>query len=278
MNPVVSYIKQTLQGYYLDTELVPMAKLLLTQVFGMSVVELYAGKDTTFSVNEQKRLDDILVRLQKLEPIQYIIGTEEFYGLTFEVNKHVLIPRPETGELVDWIIREHKYGWVKILDIGTGSGCIAVSLTKNMEEAEVVSWDVSEKALQVAERNCRRNGVRVTLEQRDVLLASPAGEQFDVIVSNPPYITEKEKANMSANVLEWEPELALFVPDDSPLLFYRKIAELGRDMLVSGGRLYFEINQEYGRETVDMLAGLGYKNIELRKDLFQNDRMIKAEK
>lgn len=176
------------------------------------------------------------------------------------------------------IIREHKYGRVKILDIGTGSGCIAVSLTKNLEEAEVVSWDVSEKALQVAERNCRRNGVRVTLEQRDVLLASPAGEQFDVIVSNPPYITEKEKANMSANVLEWEPELALFVPDDSPLLFYRKIAELGRDMLVSGGRLYFEINQEYGRETVDMLAGLGYKNIELRKDLFQNDRMIKAEK
>ena len=165
-----------------------------------------------------------------------------------------------------------------ILDIGTGSGCIAVSLAKNLEEAEVVSWDVSEKALQVAERNCRRNGVRVILEQRDVLLASPAGERFDVIVSNPPYITEKERADMSANVLEWEPELALFVPDDSPLLFYRKIAELGRDMLVSGGRLYFEINQEYGRETVDMLAGLEYKNIKLRKDLFQNDRMIKAEK
>ena len=243
-----------------------------------SVVELYAGKDTTFSVNERKQLDDILVRLQKLEPIQYIIGTEEFYGLTFEVNKHVLIPRPETGELVDWIIREHKYGRVRILDIGTGSGCIAVSLAKNLEEAEVVSWDVSEKALQVAERNCRRNGVRVILEQRDVLLASPAGERFDVIVSNPPYITEKERADMSANVLEWEPELALFVPDDSPLLFYRKIAELGRDMLVSGGRLYFEINQEYGRETVDMLAGLEYKNIKLRKDLFQNDRMIKAEK
>ena len=124
-----------------------------------------------------------------------------------------MIPRPETGELVDWIIREHKYGRVRILDIGTGSGCIAVSLAKNLEGAEVVSWDVSEKALQVAERNCRRNGVRVTLEQRDVLLASPAGERFDVIVSNPPYITEKERADMSANVLEWEPELALFVPE-----------------------------------------------------------------
>ena len=278
MNPVVSYIKQTLRGYYPDSELVPMAKLLLTQVFGMSVVELYAGKDTTFSVNEQKRLDDILVRLQKLEPIQYIIGREEFYGLAFEVNEHVLIPRPETGELADWVIREHKHGRVKILDIGTGSGCIAVSLAKNLEAAEVVSWDVSEKALQVAERNCRRNGVRVTLERRNVLLASPAGERFDVIVSNPPYITEKEKADMSANVLEWEPKLALFVPDDNPLLFYRKIAELGRDMLVPGGRLYFEINREYGGQTVDMLAGLEYENIELRKDIFQNDRMIKAER
>lgn len=278
MNPIVSYIKQTLQGYYPDSEIVSMAKLLLTQVFGMSVVELYAGKDTIFSANEQKQLDDILIRLQKQEPIQYIIGTEEFYGLTFEVNGDVLIPRPETGELIDWIVKEHKHAQAKILDIGTGSGCIAISLAKNLEAAEVVSWDVSEEALQVAARNCRRNDVRVILEHRDVLHTSPTGERFDMIVSNPPYITEKEKTDMSANVLNWEPELALFVPDDKPLLFYQKIAELGVDMLVPGGKLYFEINREYGRQTVDMLVGLGYKNIELRKDLFQNDRMIKAEK
>lgn len=278
MNPIVSYIKQTLQGYYPDSEIVSMAKLLLTQVFGMSVVELYAGKDTIFSANEQKQLDDILIRLQKQEPIQYIIGMEEFYGLTFEVNGDVLIPRPETGELIDWIVKEHKHAQAKILDIGTGSGCIAISLAKNLEAAEVVSWDVSEEALQVAARNCRRNDVRVILEHRDVLQASPTGERFDMIVSNPPYITEKEKTDMSANVLDWEPELALFVPDDKPLLFYKKIAELGVDMLVPGGKLYFEINREYGRQTVDMLVGLGYKNIELRKDLFQNDRMIKAEK
>lgn len=278
MNPIVSYIKQTLQGYYPDSEIVPMAKLLLTQVFGMSVVELYAGKDTIFSANEQKQLDDILIRLQKQEPIQYIIGMEEFYGLTFEVNGDVLIPRPETGELIDWIVKEHKHAQAKILDVGTGSGCIAISLAKNLEAAEVVSWDVSEEALQVAARNCRRNDVRVILEHRDVLQASPTGERFDMIVSNPPYITEKEKTDMSANVLDWEPELALFVPDDKPLLFYQKIAELGVDMLVPGGKLYFEINREYGRQTVDMLVGLGYKNIELRKDLFQNDRMIKAEK
>lgn len=278
MNPIVSYIKQTLQGYYPDSEIVSMAKLLLTQVFGMSVVELYAGKDTIFSANEQKQLDDILIRLQKQEPIQYIIGTEEFYGLTFEVNGDVLIPRPETGELIDWIVKEHKHAQAKILDIGTGSGCIAISLAKNLEAAEVVSWDVSEEALQVAARNCRRNDVRVILEHRDVLQASPTGERFDMIVSNPPYIIEKEKTDMSANVLDWEPELALFVPDDKPLLFYQKIAELGVDMLVPGGKLYFEINREYGRQTVDMLVALGYKNIELRKDLFQNDRMIKAEK
>ena len=278
MNPIVSYIKQTLQGYYPDSEIVSMAKLLLTQVFGMSVVELYAGKDTIFSADEQKQLDDILIRLQKQEPIQYIIGTEEFYGLTFEVNGDVLIPRPETGELIDWIVKEHKHAQAKILDVGTGSGCIAISLAKNLEAAEVVSWDVSEEALQVAARNCRRNDVRVILEHRDVLHASSTGERFDIIVSNPPYITEEEKTDMSANVLDWEPGLALFVPDDKPLLFYQKIAELGVDMLVPGGKLYFEINREYGRQTVDMLVGLGYKNIELRKDLFQNDRMIKAEK
>lgn len=278
MNPIVSYIKQTLRGYYPDSELMPMARLLLTQVFGMSVVELYAGKDNAFSENEQQRLDDILARLQKQEPIQYIIGKEEFYGLTFEVNEHVLIPRPETGELVDWIIRDFKPGRPRVLDIGTGSGCIAISLAKHLEGAEVVSWDVSAEALQVAARNCRRNGVQVTLEQRDVLHTCPTGERFDVIVSNPPYITEKEKADMSANVLGWEPGLALFVPDDAPLLFYRKIAQLGREMLVPGGRLYFEINRAYGQPAVEMLAALGYTKTELRKDLFQNDRMIKAER
>ena len=203
---------------------------------------------------------------------------EMFYGLSFEVDENVLIPRPETEELVEWILKDNKEGGLRVLDIGTGSGCIPITLAKFLLHADIASWDISDGALEVARRNCRRNDVKVRLERKDVLQTSSSEEQFDIIVSNPPYITEKEKANMSANVLEWEPELALFVPDDSPLLFYRKIAELGRDMLVSGGRLYFEINQEYGRETVDMLAGLGYKNIELRKDLFQNDRMIKAEK
>lgn len=278
MNPIVYYIKQTLQGYYPDSEIVSMAKLLLTQVFGMSVIELYAGKDNSFSANEQKRLSDILIRLQKYEPIQYIIGTEYFYGLSFEVNKNVLIPRPETEELVDLIVQENKNRKVRMLDVGTGSGCIAISLAKNLERAEVTSWDISEGALQVAARNCRRNRVEVRLERKDVLQFSPSGEQFDIIVSNPPYITEKEKMDMDANVLDWEPGTALFVPDDNPLLFYRKIAGVGMSMLTPEGRLYFEINRAYGKQTVDMLAGLGYRNIELRKDISQNDRMIRAER
>ena len=278
MNPIVYYIKQTLHRYYPDSEILSMVKLLLTQVFGMSVIELYAGKDNCFSSNEQKQLEDILLRLQKYEPIQYIIGEEEFFGLPFEVNRHVLIPRPETGELVNWIIQENKDRQTRILDIGTGSGCIAISLAKHMEKAEVTAWDVSVDALQVAARNCLRNGVEVKLEQKDVLRFEPSGEQFDVIVSNPPYITEKEKVEMEANVLEWEPDVALFVPDDSPLLFYRKIAELGMEMLAPDGKLYFEINRAYGKQTVDMLAELGYREIELRKDISQNDRMVKAER
>ena len=253
-------------------------RIIIEHCLNMSPVDAVIKADMQIPDFTQNKATGMAERVRNGEPVQYVVGHARFCGFDFKVTPAVLIPRPETGELVDWVIREHKHGRVKILDIGTGSGCIAVSLAKNLEAAEVVSWDVSEKALQVAERNCRRNGVRVTLERRNVLLASPAGERFDVIVSNPPYITEKEKADMSANVLEWEPKLALFVPDDNPLLFYRKIAELGRDMLVPGGRLYFEINREYGGQTVDMLAGLEYKNIELRKDIFQNDRMIKAER
>ena len=164
----------------------------------------------------------------------------------------------------------------KILDIGTGSGCISISLAKFLEGAKVESWDISEGALQVARRNCVRNEVEVLLRQQDVLSAVPEGELYQVIVSNPPYICEKEKVDMDANVLDWEPETALFVPDADPLLFYRKIAELGVSMLCEGGALYFEINRAYGEETLRMLEGLGYRQLELRKDDFGNDRMIKA--
>ena len=276
MHPIVYEIRDALRGHYPDSEALSLAKMLLTEAFGFSTLELYGGKDKEISGNRLRDLHEMLSRLKKNEPIQYIIGTESFCGLTFEVNPNVLIPRPETQELVRWIEADWKSVPCRILDIGTGSGCISISLAKFLEGAKVESWDISEGALQVARRNCVRNEAEVLLRQQDVLSAMPEGELYQVIVSNPPYICEKEKVDMDANVLYWEPETALFVPDADPLLFYRKIAELGISMLCEGGALYFEINRAYGEETLRMLEGLGYRQLELRKDDFGNDRMIKA--
>ena len=279
MHPVVNEIRDALKGFYPDSEAFSLAKMLLVEVFGFTTLELYGGKDKEFSGNHRVVLDEMLRRLQKNEPIQYIIGTENFCGLVFEVNPHVLIPRPETQELVEWIVDECRDKQTcRLLDIGTGSGCISISLANFLPQAEVESWDISEGALQVARRNCERNGVKVLLRQQDVLAAVPEGVRYDVIVSNPPYITEKEKLDMDANVLDWEPSTALFVPDEDPLLFYRKIAELGCEMLKEGGSLYFEINRAYGDETLRMLEALGYVQMELKKDSWGNDRMIKAKR
>ena len=279
MHPVLHEIRDALKGHYPDLEALALAKMLLVEVFGFSTLELYGGKDKEFSEKHRSVLNEMIRCLQKNEPIQYIIGIESFFGLTFEVNSNVLIPRPETQELVSWIIGDYQSDEsIRILDIGTGSGCIPISLAKQLSKAEVESWDISEGALEVASRNCERNGVKVLLRQKDVLKAAPEGDLYDVIVSNPPYITNKEKTDMEANVLDWEPSLALFVPDEDPLLFYRKIAQLGCDMLKEGGSLYFEINRAYGEETILMLKGLGYAQIELKKDLWGNDRMIKAKR
>ena len=279
MHPVLHEIRDALKGYYPDSEALALAKMLLVEVFGFSSLELYGGKDKEFSEKHRSVLNEMIRRLQKNEPIQYIIGIESFFGLTFEVNPNVLIPRPETQELVSWIIGDYQSDEsIRILDIGTGSGCIPISLAKQLSKAEVESWDISEGALEVASRNCERNGVKVLLRKKDVLKAAPEGDLYEVIVSNPPYITNKEKTDMEANVLDWEPSLALFVPDEDPLLFYRKIAQLGCDMLKEGGSLYFEINRAYGEETVLMLKELGYAQIELKKDSWGNDRMIKAKR
>ena len=279
MHPILYEIRDALKGYYPDSEALALAKMLLVEVFGFSTLELYGGKDKEFSEKHRSVLNEMIRRLQKNEPIQYIIGIESFFGLTFEVNPNVLIPRPETQELVSWIIEDYQSDEsIRILDIGTGSGCIPISLAKQLSKAEVESWDISEGALEVASRNCERNGVKVLLRQKDVLKAAPEGNLYDVIVSNPPYITNKEKTDMEANVLDWEPSLALFVPDEDPLLFYRKIAQLGCDMLKEGGSLYFEINRAYGEETILMLKELGYAQIELKKDSWGNDRMIKAKR
>lgn len=279
MHPIYTYIKQVLHPYYQETEAGALAKWILTEVFHFSTFDLYAGKDMNFSENDRDRLEDILNRLRDYEPLQYVLGKAEFGGLSFEVTPDVLIPRPETLELVEWITADCQgTEGVRILDIGTGSGCIPVTLYKRLEayRPQVASWDISEKALEVAGRNAVANGAVVAFCCQDVLSESLPETEVDVLVSNPPYIAEKEKASMERNVLDWEPGLALFVPDDDPLLFYRRIAEAGLRILSPKGRLYYEINRAYGKETVELLERLGYTEVELRKDLSGNDRMVKA--
>lgn len=277
MHPVYHEIKKMLAGYYPDAEASALAKMLLVEVLHFSTLELFGGKDKEVFKKDLDVLYEMSRRLQNREPIQYIIGRETFCGMPFVVNRHVLIPRPETQDLVEWIAEEDQQtNPCRLLDMGTGSGCIAISLAKKLPHVQVEAWDISGEALQVARQNALNNQVKVDFHQQDILSASPGIAEWNVIVSNPPYITNKEKAEMEANVLNWEPHTALFVPDHDPLLFYRRIAQLGMNMLVNGGALYFEINRAYGTETIAMLQALGYENIIIRKDRFNNERMIKA--
>lgn len=278
MHPVYSYIKENLQSCYSPDEASALAKWILADAFHFSVTELYTGKDINFRQKDKDRLEDILTRLKRYEPLQYVLGECAFCGLMFRVTSDVLIPRPETAELVDWIVADHAGKDVSVLDVGTGSGCIAVALGHRLERASVTAWDVSGAALQVARGNASRNGVDVNFQQVDVLQAEVPELHVDVLVSNPPYVTGKERAEMERNVLDWEPETALFVPDDDPLLFYRAIAEHGLRLLKKGGCIYFEINRAFGRETESLLERLGYCQVELRKDSYGNDRMVKAER
>jgi len=231
----------------------------------------------------------ILAQLQQEKPIQYITGEAWFYGLQFEVNENTLIPRPETEELVEWIIESWKsenQKLINILDIGTGSGCIPISLKASLPQANVSTIDVSEKALEVAKRNAESNKVEINfiqtniLEVEDLSLLGTSNFQLpasiDIIVSNPPYVRNLEKQEIKKNVLDYEPHLALFVEDTDALLFYRKIAQLALKNLSKNGLLFFEINQYLGKETVELLENLGFKNIELKKDMYGNDRMIKC--
>ncbi|MGL4851834.1 MAG: peptide chain release factor N(5)-glutamine methyltransferase [Phocaeicola sp.] len=277
MNPHYLQIKQSLQELFPESEAASMAKLVLCQHFHYSTIELYGGKDRFFSPKEAEEWLEILNRLKKHEPIQYILGSDIFLGLTFKVAPGVLIPRPETQELVDWILTDCKQQThARILDIGTGSGCIAVSLAHALPHAQVTAYDLSKEALEIATYNAQQNGVTISFEECDILAQPALPTAFDIIVSNPPYIAQQEESEMLPNVLAWEPHLALFVPNHDPLLFYRQIATLALDALPPGGKLYFEINEAYGAETQQLLENLGYNTIELRKDLFGKERMMKA--
>lgn len=241
-------------------------------------IDLALNIDLLFSKEEIQIWNVILNKLKLEIPIQYILGTTHFYGLEFNVNENVLIPRPETEELVEWIISSSvnmpKFKNIKILDIGTGSGCIAISLVKNIPNAQVSAIDISNKALATAKENANLNQVTVAFIQKNILETNDLEQQFDIIVSNPPYVRNLEKAEIKSNVLANEPHLALFVEDNDALIFYRKITELATKNLSAEGKLFFEINQYLGKETVELLEKMRFKNIELRKDIYGNDRMI----
>ena len=275
MKAITRLINENLSGSYTVGEISALTRIIATELLGVSQMAFYLKDDITLTTEQETLLDNAIERLKKQEPIQYILGYSDFCGLRFKVTPATLIPRPETSELVEWVASE-AVGNEKILDIGTGSGCIAISLAHKLPQGKVTAWDISPDALAVATENSKANGCNVEFEEVDILIHQPTGEQFDIIVSNPPYIKENEKEAMHSNVLNWEPHTALFVPDSDPLLFYRTIAKKGLTLLKPGGRLFFEINRAHGKETVEMLAALGYTSIELRKDFADNDRMIRT--
>ena len=276
MNRITNYIRQSLQDIYPPEEDKALTMLICCDMLCLDALDIYLGKDMILSECKERELENIIFRLQKNEPIQYIRGFAEFDGRRFKVAPGVLIPRPETVELVELVARENASAR-RLLDIGTGSGCIAISLDKKLPEAEVEAWDISEDALAIARENNKELAADVTFLQRDVLSDDwKKAPSFDVIVSNPPYVTEAEKKDMDANVLDWEPELALFVPDDDPLRFYRRIADLGRELLLPDGKLYFEINQAYGRETAHILEMNQYHDVRVIRDIFGKERIVTA--
>ena len=254
--------------------------ILIEYLHNLKRIDLALNPDFEISNEEVLKWEAIISDLKTEKPIQYSIGETWFYDSKFYVNEHTLIPRPETEELVDWIIQTHKskdkIEKSAILDIGTGTGCIPISLKKNIPQAEVFAIDVSEEALKIAHKNAETNQVQINFILQNILETKDLNQNFDVIVSNPPYVRNLEKQEIKKNVLEFEPHLALFVEDTDALLFYRKIAQLALKNLTANGLLFFEINQYLGKETVELLETLGFKNVELKKDIYGNDRMIKC--
>lgn len=290
-----------LTAIYNEREAQAIVRTVLDALFGMSLTDICLGKVTQLSADDTTRLEKIMQRLEKSEPVQYVLGSEWFAGRLFDVAPGVLIPRPETEALVQWACDEAKekekednskeergeeekevskkgeeVPHPSILDIGTGSGCIAITVALALPQARVTAWDISTDALTIAAGNAHRLGASVRFEHQDALNAPDDEERWDVIVSNPPYICDRERADMSDNVLSYEPELALFVPDSDPLLFYRAIARYASKALKPGGRLLFETNTAYAHEVAQVMADEGFTAIEVRNDCFGKPRMVKG--
>lgn len=273
-----AYIRERLTPVVGEQEVQQFVRLIFEHLRGYSWTELLLKGEEPLQPEESAFVEEVVARLQRHEPLQYVLGSTEFLGLQLDVGPGVLIPRPETEELVQWILEEHGERRLRLLEVGTGSGCIPIALKHARPRWEVVAWDVSEIAIEQARGNARKNNVEVTFQMQDVLTYQAEDARWEVVVSNPPYVTHKEAALMAANVLQYEPHLALFVADHDPLLFYRCIAQVALQELVPGGRLYFEINEAYGAETTALLTSMGFVDVRLRKDLSGRDRMLRAQK
>lgn len=280
MNTIASlskYIKKQLLDLYDEREVDSFTYLIFNYLLKYTKFEIHLNKEKEIEDSKVKKITEIVSQLKLYRPIQHILGSTEFYGLEFAVTPHTLIPRPETEELVQLIIKDTPKG-ASILDIGTGSGCIAVTLSVNIPDSRLTAVDISAPALDTARSNALTNKADVRFIRKDILLSEGISDlgKFDVIVSNPPYIRESEKENMQSNVLDYEPHTALFVSDNDPLIFYRRIAEHARTALNSNGHLYFEINEALGKEMHNLLRLTGYKHIEIIKDIYGKDRIAKA--
>ena len=269
-----------LKEIYPEEEARSIFDILANHFMGMTRIEVALLPEKAISNEVISRFRSALSRLSQHEPVQYVIGETEFYGSRFIVNAYTLIPRSETEELVDWVLKDaanRKVNTLNILDIGTGSGCIAISLAKNLKNSVVMGLDISMDALKIAESNSLLNNTTVDFMKGDILEIEKFDHNYDIIISNPPYVRELEKVHMKRNVLDYEPQEALYVSNEDPLVFYRKIIHLASSSLNTGGLLYFEINEYLSDQIVTILEENGFKNIVAKKDVFGKDRMLKAE-
>ncbi|WP_299578255.1 peptide chain release factor N(5)-glutamine methyltransferase [uncultured Sunxiuqinia sp.] len=280
MQASIKFIRKELTGLYHEGEIESLIRIIFEKLRRYTLSDLMLKKDVLLTEEENQQILQIVARLKKQEPIQYILGETEFYGLPFKVTPSVLIPRPETEELVDWILKSRQTQAPRILDMGTGSGCIPISLKKHWPEAEVMGCDISEEALDVARKNAGLNKTEVAFFHLNILnpLLPESFPGIDILVSNPPYVTDSEKAVMSDLVLNNEPAKALFVPDEDPLVFYQALTTFALKHLRYGGQLFWEINEAFGEESVALLKENGFSNVTLRKDINGKNRMIYAER
>ena len=281
LKDVKGYYLSQLEGVYGREEAESLINILIKEFFGLSRAGQALNPDFRLNETELLKIHFAVKELKNEKPVQYITGKTEFYELEMKVDENVLIPRPETEELVDEIKKEYGKSFPEnILDIGTGSGCIALALKKIFPRAKVVAIDVSNEALEIAKGNALTNNLDISLKKKDILDDNDILElgSFDLIVSNPPYVTESDKSLMKKNVLQYEPHIALFVKDDNPLIFYEAISNFALNNLSRGGQLWFEINEKYGNEITGLLKGKGFHEITLKKDLFGKNRFLKCKK